>query len=207
MQKILIFIIMLILAGCKVHLNIPVKLSELQSAKNNQSSGIHSFVIAEVSSCKDRKTDLDSTSLLKAKQQINYIFGNAEFLVCDREGFKSHAKFRVAVALSADSSLPKYVTVSGKKGFGVTIGSEMVEKIIKNSNSTNSKFDLDINVKIDNDTNEDWNYVIYSSFVNDKPVIHGEFILGKGDSVKLSLSDVSVAAIKSGELTWIAFSK
>ena len=106
MKKSLVFLAALsamILAGCKSGVGIPVTYSQLSGPVQYTKAQLG----FEVTSCADRQTKLDSESLLKAKQLVQYVFPDSKFLACSRDGFDSIATFELPVAVGVDANKVK----------------------------------------------------------------------------------------------------
>ena len=68
--SVLVGLTALLLAGCKSEITMPVTYSEVFGAPVIKNARLD----IEVPACKEYKSDLESSSVLEAKQKINYVF-------------------------------------------------------------------------------------------------------------------------------------
>jgi len=206
MKTVLIFLITLTLTSCKVFLNIPIKLSEINSANNQDNSGIYGYLSIEVGKCIDESTQFENEAVTEIRRLVTYISDGAIFIDCFVGDSKSYVRFKSILSLSADTKTTNYVNLNGKGGLSISIGSILRKKLLKNSEFKHYG-NLKIIFTIENDTTQDWNYSVSSSYVNYEPVISGEFVLKKGETDDIELSDVLISIVENGNKVWVAHNK
>ncbi len=92
-------------AGCKIHIDIPVKMSMLKPDVSGSETTegdplVFGTVRAEIPSCHDfSDTRKPSSSLLETKSKIPTIFNDAEFKECYSKNFVTFAEFSIPIAI------------------------------------------------------------------------------------------------------------
>jgi len=81
----------LALVGCRSGVDLPVKYSEVFGSPQIKSSTL----FLEVPSCKEYNSEMESSSVLQAKQKVGYLFPEAKYLGCKMQNFESLVYFEI----------------------------------------------------------------------------------------------------------------
>ncbi|MCA6954836.1 DUF7424 family protein [Pectobacterium polaris] len=204
-NAILVFSAGLLLSGCKTDLIVPVNLSQLQS-KNSSSQNAE--INVEVPSCQSYEDSrLESSSLRDAKSEIALILPKSKYIECYKKKMESFARFEMPVSLIAASKDDKLSQddfyILSQKDIGVELAVRVPEKVKSEIEKSKKRTfgvggnDFNIIVKLKNDTDEPFKFSPLASFIEDYPIVSSNgypITIGKGESITIKLSDVSVAA-------------
>ena len=207
MKKILLSsIIFLALLGCKSEIDLPVKYSQV-FGKPQPSTGTLSI---EVPDCKEEATEMESSSVLEAKQKVNYIFSGAKYLGCKEEGFESFVSFEVPFIIGCvgmrDCRKNEICVASSQnnQNMNVFVGEEIRKKItlIARGFTFFDPDNLRITLTVDNDSGQSLSVRIPSAFLRhegEEIPLHntrgGNF---PEDTLKFTLSNVASSQLIRG---------
>ena len=210
MKKSLVFLAALsamILAGCKSGVGIPDTYSQLSGPVQYTKAQLG----FEVTSCADRQTKLDSESLLKAKQLVQYVFPDSKFLACSRDGFDSIATFELPVAVGVDANKVKNnMAVTFSQDQVLVSMSQDVRNRIKQIADSLVGYDpttFEIMIGFKNDSPNGWQIYVPSALLNadgykkDLPIHAMHVNQEKGELMTFTLSNVATRQVARGEST------
>jgi hypothetical protein len=195
----------ILLTGCKATVSTEVSLKDLLEGESKAIAGDLHVEVAACNSYEDSRKP--SSSIVKAQQTIPSIFADAEYIECFSREFNSFAHFKVPFFLDKDKdgklASEKHINIisNGNKFLFVgvpTLIKENMERVRSNSYGVNA-LDLNINIKVNNDTGKDFPFRVYASYIDGQPYVSND-LTSKGDSAFIvTLSDVSVSrALDSG---------
>jgi hypothetical protein len=185
-------------AGCKATVETEVNLSEILGSNSKMIAG---DLYAEVAGCDSYEDSRKpSESLVQAQRNVPSIFEGAEYVECFSKEFDSFARFNIPIALDTDGddklSSQEHVNIISDDETLLMVGipeaiKDNMERVKENSFGM-SAFDLEVNIKINNDTGEDFPFRVLSSYVDNKPHVIGDLTSSPDSSFVVTLSDVSV---------------
>lgn len=206
MKKILSAImILLALSGCKATVETEVSLKDILESKTKNING-HLYV--EVAGCDSYEDSRKpSSSVIKAQQTIPSIFNDAKYIECFSKEFDSFAHFSIPVTLDKDKdgklASESHVNIISNSETLLMVGipksiKANMERVKSNSFSVTS-FDLQVNIKINNDTGKEFPFKVISAYVEGQPYIYGDLTSKNNGGFLVTLSDVSVSsALENG---------
>ena len=196
--RILVLTILVIplLAGCKITIELPLSLNDLLTADTKNLSG---NLYLEIPSCHSYEDSRKlSTSVLEAQQNIPLIFEGAQYTDCFSKNFDSFAQFTIPVILDKtdDGKLAsnQYINLISNER---QILSVAIPTVIKNNlnnfeqRNFGTSFEVDVQVKLKNDTGKDIPVNVMASYVDEQPYLFSSKTLLKGKEVTVRLSDVA----------------
>lgn len=195
--------VVLVLAGCKSEITMPVKYSEVFGQPKIKES----MLALEVPTCTERDTEMESSTLLQLKQQVGYLFPNHKYLGCKREGWDNIARFEIPIKVGGigikectDNEL--CVTSSqDSEAMIVSLGKKIKERINQLAKSSNvyGPKDVKLTIRLENDSSSSLKIVNVSSFLSDgKKTVPAHLVDGTypaGANWFITLSDVGAAAL------------
>lgn len=175
----------LILVGCKTKVYAPVTHSEIYGDPKLKMATL----AVQVPSCTDSTDKFESSSVIKAKQRVPYIFPKAEYDKCYREDFDSYATFNIPfqVGGDADQCKPDQVCIYHSKNgvwANVRIGKEILDKTKEVTDSKINGNDLQLVLLLDNDSGSELPMFVPASFVEGNAYYKTNITLKK-DSTKV----------------------
>jgi len=191
--------VLVALSGCNATVETEVKLSELLDAKGKMLAGSLYVEVAGCNSYEDSRQP--SEMVLDAQKMIPQVFGDAKYVECFTKQFDSYAHFSVPIALdkTADGKIASddhINLVSNEQELLSVLIPEQIKKNIKSveqSTFAGSGFDIEVNLKLKNDTGKDFTYQVISAYVEGQPHINNPLTAPKGSVWTIKLSDVSVS--------------
>lgn len=203
--SVLVGLTALLLAGCKSEITMPVTYSEVFGAPVIKNAQLE----IEVPACKEYKSDLESSSVLEAKQKINYVFPNATYLGCKRgSGIDTFAQFQLPFKVGGiglkDCNVNEICVGSSQNNqfMNVFIGKDIKTKIDELSRSATIYGPKDVKVRLvfKNDTNQALGIDYISLFLSDgKETIPVHNVknakFNSGLAAYMTLSDVASASL------------
>lgn len=171
----------------------------------------------DVTLCQDHDTQMESNTLLEAKQKVGFLFPGAQYEKCAREGFDERALFSVPITVGTgedgkcgeESVCLKRIVADDRVMIGVIPGQKFVKKYERlNRGSSSSMLEAKITLLLQNDTAKAISLDRASVFVvNGKKLVPShlrQLDFAPKEGKALRLSDVMTASIMSGEGTLIA---
>jgi len=195
----------ILLTGCKATVSTEVSLKDILDGESKAIAGDLHVEVAACSSHEDSRKP--SNSLVKAQKTIPSIFADAEYIECFSQGFDSFAYFQVPFFLDKDKdgklASEKHINIISNEDTLLWVGiptsiKENMERVRSNSYGVNA-LDLNINIKVNNDTGKDFPFTVYAAYIDGAPYVLND-LTAKGDGAFIvTLSDVSVShALDSG---------
>jgi hypothetical protein len=188
----LIMVILCSIIGCKTTIQTEVKSSVL---RDNNIKSISGDMFIEIPSCSDFSDPTKpSDGLLKSQQVIPDIFKDATFCECFSQDFDTYAHYKIPIYIdrSVDGKLAsaEHINIISNEAMVLGLG---VPKCIKDKLQRHNEDAtlLDLNIKFVHDGQDKIVANIYSSYVNNLPIIRNECTLSPG-SYFIKLSNVSV---------------
>jgi hypothetical protein len=207
-KKILITALTLLLTGCKIGVEAMVPFSGVLSDGVKETTADMYVEVASCTSYEDSRQP--SHTLLEAQKTVPSLLTGAAYKECFTKQMNSWAHFTIPLAYGkftketyVDDGKLRILTLGkeGEKTVIIDAAKSLKKKINDLSNDKFSSFkasDITINVTLTNDTDEEKNTTIISSFVGNVPIINSAGnIIKKGQSLTLRLSDVTTQAIFS----------
>lgn len=194
MNKFMVSLIAItLLSGCKVELAPTVNLSDVQS---ETAKTVQSKILIEVSSCTDFKDSRqESSTLIKAKNEIQKIFADAKYIECYREKMDSKAVFEIPIMVGGKTGNGDIQIRNNKSGgMVVEISKKLEQKISNHQNSTFRKINTSISINVNNDLNQAQQIIGYAIYLDNNAIPVSKYDLKPGLHT-IKLSDVSVSAI------------
>lgn len=194
MNKFMVSLIAItLLSGCKVELAPTVNLSDVQS---ETAKTVQSKILIEVSSCTDFKDSRqESSTLIKAKNEIQKIFADAKYIECYREKMDSKAVFEIPIMVGGKTGNGDIQIRNNKSGgMVVEISKKLEQKISNHQNSTFRKINTSISINVNNDLNQSQQIIGYAIYLDNNAIPVSKYDLKPGQHT-IKLSDVSVSAI------------
>ena len=196
MKKLLILFLagsFLGLAGCKTNVYAPISISEIYGAQKEKTC----FLTVQVPSCTDSSNKFESNSVLEAKQKIPYIFPNAKYLKCGKQGFESFVGFEIPLQVGGteEQCKPNQICIfhsQQDQWAEAKIGDEILKKAKEVSKGNVNGRDLIFLLGVTNDTNKPFPLYAPASIIDSKPVYQSEITINSGaKNVDVFLSDVA----------------
>ncbi|HAU06502.1 MAG TPA: hypothetical protein DCS49_01765 [Gammaproteobacteria bacterium] len=194
-----VLVITVLLGGCKATVESEVSLKDILESKTKSISGDLYVEVAGCNSHEDSRKP--SNSVTKAQQTIPSIFADAKYIECFSKRFDSFAHFNVPVVLDKDKdgklASESHINIISNSESLLTVGIPQsikanMERVKANSFGASS-FDLKVNIKINNDTGNEFPFKVIAAYVEGQPYVYGD-LTSEGDSVfVVTLSDVSVS--------------
>ena len=193
-----ILIVILVVSGCKTIVETSVNLSDIL---NSKTKNIEGDLYVEVAACNHYEDSRKpSSSVVKTKQIMPSIFKNANYIECFSKEFKSFAHFNIPIVLDKDKdgkmASEDYLNIVSNE---TTLLSVAIPRSIKNnmeevkkSNFGMSSLNLEVNIKVKNDTGKDFLFKVMSAYIENKPYLYSELSSNKDAVFTVRLSDVSV---------------
>lgn len=203
--SVLVGLTALLLAGCDSEITMPVTYSEVFGAPVIKTAQLD----IEVPACKEYKSELESSSVLEAKQKIHYVFPSATYLGCKRgKGYSTFAQFQIPFKVGgiglkdcADNEIC-VGSSQNNQNMNVFIGKDLKTKLDELTRSATIYGPKDVKVRIDfkNDTNKDLPINFTSIFLGDgdKTVpLHNlkDLNFKERTQAYMTLSDVAASAL------------
>ncbi len=200
-----------VLAGCKSGVQVPLNYSDLSGAAAVRTSTL----FLEVPSCKDRKTGLESSQLLEAKQRVAYVIKDAKFEKCTKDGFQDIAMFQVPVTIGTDAAASGAdLTIQQEKDGSVQFtmseqARHKLDQITENAYGFDPD-DFEITVWMKNNSGSDLKVFVPSAIVKaegyaDTPVHNGR-LMQKNDVIfGYTLSNVAARGVLASKGSADAF--
>ncbi len=209
MKRIYFYVLTLLLAtavsGCKLTVEIPIKLTDLLTRKNKALIG---DLYVEVSSCSDYEDSRNpSKALIEVANTIPKVFKGAEYVECFRKNFDSLAHFKIPLDFRRDSlNLEKSSNIniifSEEKVLDVGLPKSLRDNIEAMKKESLRSFDLKFNINLENDTDESLILLGLAAYFNEKPITLERLLGSPGKPIFITLSDVSVSrAMARGSVT------
>lgn len=185
------------LAGCKVQSATQINLSDLQDSSFVETS---SYLRLEVPSCDSYEDSRQpSKSLIEAQESIPRIFPGAEYSDCFSQQFTSWAQFVVPVGVDhSDDGQPvtsetfSLLSPDGRSLF-FQVPQALKQRIAEAEDQPMApSLEFDIRLRLTNDSGEDIQYLVISSWADQEAISAGGRSLSAGEDLDLKLSDVSV---------------
>lgn len=184
MKRILLCVLPIFLISCKTEIAVPVKLSDFD--KKEKSVQIVGGMSMEVSSCKDRGSDMPSDDIFKLQKQIPYVFKGAKYIKCKKRKFKSYALFMLPANIdnikdgkTVDEqviNLTYFPNESGKRSLNVYIPPKLrsaINKLIKSNMYINAD-DIMLTLEIDSE-GKSLSYTVVGAYLDGDPVQVGSY--------------------------------
>jgi len=195
----------ILLTGCKATVSTEVSLKDIIEGESKAIAGDLHVEVAACNSYEDSRKP--SSSIVKVQQTIPSIFADAEYIECFSKEFDSFAYFQVPFFLDKDKdgklASEKHINIISNEDTLLWVGiptliKENMERVRSNSYGVNA-LDLNINIKVNNDTGKDFPFTVYAAFIDGQPYVLSN-LTSKGDGAFIvTLSDVSVShALDSG---------
>lgn len=191
--------------GCKATVSTEVSLTDILESESKTIAGDLYVEVPGCDSYKDSRKP--SNSVVKAQQIIPSVFADAEYVECFSEGLNSLVHFNIPVALDKDQdgkfASEKYVNIIANTDTLLWVGippaiKENIERA-KSSNFGAGSMNLEVNIKVNNDTGKEFPFTVISAYIDDQPHIYSNLTSNQDDSFVVTLSDVSVSqALESG---------
>lgn len=203
-----IVLISLLFSGCEGFLETNVKISELKST----SKYIDGDLALEVTSCNDfSDSRKKSSSVIDAQQTIPYIFKGAEYIECFRKDFNSYVHFSLPIVIdtrnNGELASNEYINLISNESnlLSLAIPDKIIYRLrrVKEDSFGINEINLNVQIRIINDTNEDIEYKALSAYIDNKPQIFSQLIVKKGESFNVILSDVSIDNALDGNISKI----
>lgn len=195
-------LVMLLLAGCKTSVETQVAISELL---DGQTKVIPGTLNVEVSSCKDfRDTTQPSSSLLDVQTATRSVFPDSQYVDCFRKEYDFFARFQVPVyldkTLDGKPASPDHINLVSNESvlLWVVIPEPVKKRMGFEKGKEGSSLDIDIKIKVVNDTGADFAFDAVSTFIDNSPAVYSSQTVARDAAFVLRLSDVSVQAALTG---------
>ncbi len=198
-----ILVVVFSLSGCKLTAETEVSLKDILESETKNIGG---DLYVEVPSCNSYEDSRKpSDSVIKAQQTIPSVFKDAEYIECFSKKFDSLAHFRIPVILDKDLdgkwASESHINIISNNEELLMVG---IPPSIK-ANMENAKrksfrsFDLQVNIKINNDTGKAFPFTVMAAYVEGKPFVFRNLSAKANNSFVVTLSDVSVSrALETG---------
>ena len=194
--NILLFYVFIVSVGCNIIIELPLNLHNLGTGG---STVLYGNLYAQISSCHSYEDSRKlSDSVLKAQQNIPLIFTDAQYVECFTKEFKSLAHFIVPFVLdkedngqlSSDSHLN--LIYSDDRILAIAIPNSIKDNLAQfEERSFGTSLELEVQIKLLNDTMEDLPVNVMASYVDGQPYLFSPKTLLRGQEVVLKLSDVA----------------
>lgn len=193
-------LLVLALAGCKATVETEVSLTDILESKSKTIAGDLYVEVAACASYEDSRKPSDS--LVKVQQNIPSIFEDAEYIECFSKEFDSFAHFGIPIALDKENdgkmASQSYVNIISNSDALLMVGipetiKRNMDRVRENSFGMSS-FDLQVNVRINNDTGDSFPFKVIASYIDGQPYVFGELTSSGSGSFVVTLSDVSVSS-------------
>lgn len=205
-RKILLFISIFILFGCKVDVSADVNISDLF---NNQHKMVAADINFEVPSCNDFDDSRnDSKSLIELKNTMPSIFRDSKFVECYKSKFDSFAHFKIPVSVGSADSPEKIndtdiILSSSKENkviASIYLNDGLIKRIKQYEKKSRTKLDFNISITLHKDIKEPLLAKQLSVFVTTvdgetRPVIASDINWASTNPIKFTLSDVAKASL------------
>ena len=201
------------LVGCKIHIDIPIKMSMLKVGSTTATPAASGPVInatlrAEIPSCHDfGDSRKPSSSLLETKSKIPSIFKGAEFKECYSKNFVTFAEFSVPVVLDKNKdgkfTSDDFINIISldRQILSVYIPRSIRTQLqlFRNDSFTADQLEPIVSIYLENDIGRDVKAFLVGVYVSDEPFHMGTVTLHKNQTFVVRLSDVATDyAIKGG---------
>ena len=194
------------LVGCKSEIDLPVKYSQVFGEIQQEKTA---SLILEVPSCTEHGTEMESSSVLEAKQKVSYLFPSSKYKKCERKSFDSYVVFEVPFYVGGigvkDCKKDQICVASSQNNLNmnVFVGEGIRKKLeqIKRGISLFDPSDLQIALEVINDSGSELLVKVPSAFQKRggklEPLHHfyGEF---SKTTVTVVLSNVAAAQLLTG---------
>lgn len=201
MKKILSAVaILLTLSSCKATIETEVSLKDILESKTKNISGDFYVEVASCNSYEDSRKL--SSSVIEAQQTIPSIFDDAKYIACFSKKFDSFAHFSIPVILDKDKdgklASESHLNIISNNETLLMVGiprsiKANLERVKSNSFGVTS-FDLQVKIKINNDTEKEFPFKVIAAYVEGEPYVYGELSSKVNDVFSVTLSDVSVSS-------------
>lgn len=195
MKKIYFALIMIAFAliGCKAHVEVETKLSNLINQPVHTEHAIISIEIPTCNSYEDSR--LPSRALTDVQQKIPTIFHGAKYKECYSKGFETYATFEVPIGIGIakqNSQVDNDINLVVNDEFILmTYATDSLNQRIQHFNKSEYIDSLKIEINIVNDLGVDVEATCLSSYINNSPCTWGKIFLQKNQKINIVLSNVS----------------
>ena len=166
-------------------------------------------LILEVPSCTEHGTEMESSSVLEAKQKVSYLFPTSKYQKCENKRFDSYAVFEVPFYVGGigvkDCKKDQICVASSQNNLNmnVFVGEGIRKKLnqIKRGISLFDPSDLQIAIKLTNDSEADLQARIPSAFVKNNSKLdplHLAAVNFQKSTFTIVLSNVATAQALTG---------
>lgn len=209
-KLLVIMLAALALVGCKATVETAVNLSDLLEGPSKALPGM---VYVEVAGCNDyQDSRKPSTSLIESQKQIPHVFPDAEYVECFRQQMDSFASFKLPIYLDKDvdgkPASEQHINLASNDGvlLSVVVPKLIQDKLAESRKSMmGSSLDMNVAIKIKNDTGKEFAFAAVSAFVDGAPIVYSSMTGGKDAEFVVNLSDVSVQAAVTGPGAMVLF--
>ncbi len=208
MRYLLVVLTIFLLVGCNGTIESEVNVSDLLAGENKI---IKSDLYVEIPSCTSYEDSRKpSKSLLEAQSNVPRVFEGAEFVESFSKEFKSYAHFSIPTYLSDGEKMSStqlnfiftkdvYLAVSVPKQ--IMINLQKLKEESFGLNDLNMKF----KIILKNNTKSDFNFNLFSTFYDDKPIQFSSCKLSAGNTCVIRLSDVSTEVATNSQIAYVMY--
>lgn len=198
----LLFLLPLMLIGCKVQLSTDVPISKL-SEKGLRKIDANLFV--EVPACSSFEDSRQpSNSVIQAQSEIPKIFDDAKYVECFTQKMNSFTHFVIPVDVGAitdeNEFKPRTIKIlsqpSSDTKLALHVPKEVKEKLLKYNSSNIAGFIPEqayISFNLINDTDKIFSFYADSVFIDGNPASYSNFDIKSGGRVDVRMSNVQAA--------------
>ena len=189
--------------GCKAKIVSELNVSDILKSETKIMKG---DIYVEVITCHAfNDSRQPSQSVIRAKRNIPNIFLDAKYIECVNKQFKSQVHFTIPVILNKNKSVDldkqiisgSYINIVSNKAalLGFIVPKKIRDGIdALKRNSFDNTVDLQVNIKVNNDTKEKFSFIILSAFIDKQPYIIESLSVNGKSSFLITLSDVTVSS-------------
>lgn len=192
----------LALTGCKSGINVAANFSDFKKGVKQTTA----LLYIEVPTCVDKSTKLESTALLKTKQNIQFAIPESKFLQCNKEGNDSFAFFEVPLQVGkTNDTVEKGIGLAktDKDFVFVSMSKDLKARIEKIKPAGYDTSSFKIRVMLTNDSGKEAFVTVPSAYVwlddpsQAYPAHNGGINHPKDATVTFELSNVAASALFS----------
>ncbi|MGR6981229.1 DUF7424 family protein [Testudinibacter sp. P27/CKL/0425] len=185
----------LVLSACKIEIEKDIS---LKAILNDPIKTETALLNVEISSCNNHDDSRQpSESLINIKQQIPTVFPNATFKECYKKKFDSFASFELPIGVGVydgSSKLENDINILsyGELKLWASTSKKLaanIRKFLKKEHISN--LELDVLLKVKNDTGESQKFTVSSAYLDGAPVSLGEFNFEKEKTILFKLANSS----------------
>ena len=190
----------LFLGGCKAKVETELSLNDILESETKT---ISSDLLVEVAACNSYEDSRQpSNSVIKSRENVPKIFAGATFVECFTKKFDAFAHFTIPVVLDKD----KDGKLASESHLNIVSNSDVLLAVsiprsikanlerAKEASFGMDTLDLEIDIRINNDTGRDLPFKVFAAYVNGLPHVFSELTSKNMGSFTLTLSDVSVSS-------------